>query len=113
MHSEIKKTVEEELLNFSDRPYVIVVVPLLFETSFKDLVDTTLVIDSSENEQIARTQERDGKTVAQIQQIMHTQLPREQRLEYADKILVNSGTLEALNDAVKALHQQYLSTEKG
>ena len=113
LHSEIKKSVEEEISNLSDKPYIIVVVPLLFETSFKDLVDTTLVIDSSENEQISRTQKRDGKTAAQIQQIMQHQLPREQRLEYADKILVNSGTLEELNHAVKALHQQYLSTEKG
>lgn len=113
LHSEIKQSVEDELSHLTDRPYVIVVVPLLFETSFKDIVDTTLVIDSSENQQITRTQKRDGKTTAQIQQIMRHQLSREQRIEYADEILVNSGTLEELNHAVEALHKQYLSNDKG
>ena len=112
IHPEIQRSVEHEISILSGSPYVIIVVPLLFETSFKNLVDKTLVIDSSEDKQISRTVKRDGKEISDIQRIMQHQLPREVRIKYADDILVNSSTLSALNIAVKALHERYLSFDK-
>ena len=75
------------------------------------MVDKTLVIDSTEAEQITRTRKRDGKDMLEIQKIMQQQLPREVRLKYADDTILNSGTLEGLKIAVNTLHEQYLSTD--
>lgn len=111
LHPEIKKSVEKEISNLNNNTYIIVVIPLLFETSFKDLVDKTLVVDSSESDQIARARKRDGKSLAEIQQIMQHQITRDERLKYADDILVNFGTLSELGISVKTLHERYLSAD--
>ena len=108
LHPEIKKVVEKELSLYSDNPYVIVVVPLLFETDFKDMVDLTLVIDAPEETQISRTKKRDGKTTEEIKNIIKQQYPRQQRLHSADDIIYNSATLTDLRNAVISLHTQYL-----
>ena len=113
LHPEIEKSVRQELLGLSntDTPYVVIVVPLLFETSFKEMVDKTLVVDSSETDQIARTRTRDNKDFTEIENIMKRQLSRDERLKYADDTLPNTGTLQELQLAVNALHKRYLSTD--
>jgi len=111
LHPEIKKSVEKEIADLNHNTYIIVVIPLLFESSFKDLVDKTLVVDSKESDQIARARKRDGKSSAEIQQIMQHQITRDERLKYADDILVNFGTLAELDMSVKTLHEQYLSAD--
>ena len=111
LHPEIKKSVEKEIADLNHNTYIIVVIPLLFESSFKDLVDKTLVVDSKESDQIARARKRDGKSSAEIQQIMQHQITRDERLKYADDILVNFGTLAELGMSVKTLHEQYLSAD--
>lgn len=110
LHPDIKESVKLEISRLTDTPYLIIVVPLLFETSFQDIVHRTLVVDSSEDDQISRTQKRDGKNVSEIKQIIQQQLSRQERLNYADDILDNSGTLKELNAAVKSLHSRYMST---
>lgn len=110
LHPDIKESVKFEITRLPDTPYVIIVVPLLFETSFQDIVHRTLVVDSSEDEQISRTRKRDGKDISEIKQIIQQQLPRKERLNYADDVLDNSGTLKGLNIAVKALHERYMCT---
>ena len=40
---------------------------------------------------------------------MAAQPSRETRLEYADDVIVNDGSLQQLDDAVQALHEQYLT----
>ena len=113
LHPEIEKSVKQELLRLSNTntPYVVIVVPLLFETSFKEMVDKTLVIDSNESDQIARTKTRDNKDISEIENIMKHQLSRDERLKYADDTLSNTGTLQELKIAAKTLHEKYLSTD--
>ena len=98
-------------LSNTNTPYVVIVVPLLFETSFKEMVDKTLVIDSNESDQIARTKTRDNKDISEIENIMKHQLSRDERLKYADDTLSNTGTLQELKIAAKTLHEKYLSTD--
>ncbi|MFC1519794.1 dephospho-CoA kinase [Pseudomonadota bacterium] len=88
--------------------YVIMVVPLLFENGLDRLVNTTLVVDIPPHEQIARTAKRDGVDSTQVEQIINSQIDREQRLQKADAIIDNTQTPEALRHTVQLLHQQYL-----
>ena len=90
--------------------YVIVVVPLLFETgAFLDLVARVLVVDCEEEEQIRRVVARSGIAAAEIRRIMAAQLPRAARIQRADDVLDNSGGLETLRDPVTRLHDKYLA----
>ena len=90
-------------------PYVIVVVPLLFETgAYLDLVRRVLVVDCEESEQVRRVVARSGIDAGEIRRIMAAQLPRADRLKRADDVLDNSGDLETLRGQVARLHDQYL-----
>lgn len=91
-----------------DAPYAIVVVPLLLETGGRDLVDRVLVVDTAEETQIERTNRRDGTTRATIEKILAAQLDRQSRLSAADDVIENNASIESLEEAVRALHRQYL-----
>jgi dephospho-CoA kinase len=91
-------------------PYVILAVPLLFETNgYKNIMNTTLVIDCAEPTQIRRTQARGGMTSEQIHAVMAAQLPRAERLKKADHIIDNNGSLEVLHREVDQWHQKFLA----
>lgn len=92
-----------------DVPYAIVVVPLLIETGGRDLVNRVLVVDSPENLQIARTTRRDGTTSAAVEKILSAQMDRTSRLSAADDVIENDASEEALEEAVRELHQKYLT----
>ena len=89
-------------------PYVIVVIPLLLETGQDSLVDRVLVVDCEEAIQISRVKERSGLTEQQIHQIMATQVDRKTRLDSADDVIVNNGSLDELISATDRLHELYL-----
>ena len=89
-------------------PYVIFVIPLLFETGQQDLVDRVLLIDVPEAMQRRRVAARDALDDAQIEQIMQAQTDRPTRLRNADDVIHNDGSRDRLRAAVQSLHQQYL-----
>ena len=90
-------------------PYVVIVVPLLLETgAYQDLTDRVVVVDCSEEMQIARTIARSALTEPEVRAIMAAQWPRARRLAAADDVLHNDGDLGALSEQVHALHLRYL-----
>ncbi|KAA6186899.1 dephospho-CoA kinase [Thiohalocapsa marina] len=89
-------------------PYVIVDIPLLFETGQADLADRILVVDLSEQQQVERVQARSGLDPQEIRRIMDTQVSRSERLRGADDIIDNSGDKVALPAQIQQLHQRYL-----
>ena len=97
----------------ANRPYVVIVVPLLLETgTYRDLIQRILVIDCSKEAQVARTMERSGLAEAEVRAIMAAQAPRAVRLAAADDVLLNDGDLAALRRAADTLHQRYLALSR-
>ncbi len=72
------------------------------------LIHRSLVVDVPEDVQIARVTARDSNTPEQVKAIMAAQPSRQQRLEYADDVIVNDGSLDELDERVEELHEQYL-----
>ena len=90
--------------------YVMIVVPLLLETgAYRDLLHRILVVDCSEDAQIARTMARSGLAEAEVRAIMAAQVSRAARLAAADDVLLNDGDLAMLRNAAEGLHQHYLA----
>lgn len=97
------------LANQQTAPYVLVVVPLLFESGqYREWIQRTLVTDCPETLQIERTTQRSGLAPQEIREIMATQLPRQERLALADDIISNSLQRDNLIPQVEGLHQRYL-----
>jgi len=93
-------------------PYVVHVVPLLVESGeYRGRVDRVLVVDASEDTQLARVKGR-GLDEPQIRKIIRAQASRAERLKAADDVIDNGGTLDALRKQVGELHKKYLEFAK-
>jgi len=92
----------------ADAPYVIIVVPLLFESPMKEAMDRILVVDCSVETQLNRLLARDKESEEQARRIIATQASREERLSIADDIVANDGDKEDSMKAVLQLHETYL-----
>lgn len=91
-------------------PYCILVVPLLLEKGWQDMVDRILVVDTTPELQQARTSARDGRPDEEITAIMAAQCTRQQRLAAADDVILNLAGEDSLLPQVARLHAQYLLT---
>jgi len=92
----------------SQAPYVVFVIPLLFETGQQALVDRVLLIDVPEDLQRARVVERDQLDDARITRIMSAQTDRETRRSNADDIVCNDGDIASLHAEIEKLHRKYM-----
>ncbi|PTN11725.1 dephospho-CoA kinase [Nitrosomonas aestuarii] len=93
----------------SQSSYVVVAIPLLFETSDYDhLIQRILVIDCDEQLQITRTMARSRLNAEEVRAIMAVQINRQHRLKNADDIVVNNQGIDNLHEQILRLHQNYL-----
>jgi dephospho-CoA kinase len=94
-------------------PYVVIAIPLLVETGQRAAFDRVLVVDCPPDVQLARLRERDAESAAGAAAILAAQASRESRLAAADDVIDNSGSLAALEAAVRSLHGRYLTLAAG
>ena len=107
-HPAIRQSILQQLQDATS-PYVILVSPLLFESKQNELTSRTLLIDASVDLQIQRASQRDGQSLAQIENIIAAQMSREQKQALADDIVVNDAELEDLYQQLRPLHLKYLA----
>jgi dephospho-CoA kinase len=107
LHPRIRQAMLDWLAE-QQAPYAVLVIPLLYETCQNLLADRVLVVDCEPELQVQRVVERDGLSLAQIEQILAAQVDRHTRLQGADDIIENNGTLAELIAATEKMHQRYL-----
>ena len=103
LHPLIGAAVDEKLTAASSI-YAVLESPLLLETSQHKSTDFVVVVDTTEELQRKRTCERDGNTIAQIDAIIASQMPRQKRLDKAHWVLDNQHDLSHLSEKVLELH---------
>lgn len=108
LHPLIQQETQKQLQQVNS-PYVLWVVPLLFENKLTHLVDRILVIDVTPEEQIERTMQRDNVSQEHVTSILKSQISRDNRLLHADDIITNHNGESNLADKVAALHQRYMT----
>jgi dephospho-CoA kinase len=110
LHPKIYEEVKKRLNTLSHESYVVIDIPLLFETNqYTSLISRSLVIDCKENDQIERVKKRDGIDISVIQSIIDQQINRSSRIEKADDVVINDGSIENLEESIKSLHKKYLN----
>lgn len=104
--------VREEMLRQTLRargPYVLLVIPLLFESGQRDLVDRVLVVDADAQTQIRRVQARGGLGEEEVGKILAAQMAPTERRALADDVIENNADLAHLEHEVARLHALYLT----
>ena len=109
LHPAIAAQIKMEL-DSSKSLYTVLVSPLLLETEQKNFCTKVLVVDVPVEMQIQRTSERDNVSEEQIKSIIASQIDRDSRLEQADEVILNDGSIQDLKNKVKKLHIKFLSS---
>jgi dephospho-CoA kinase len=112
LHPAIRNEVNQQIQSFSQHTpppkYLIVVIPLLLETGFTDLIDRILVVIAEENIRVERIKQRDNRTLDEIRAIISSQVNDEKRIRAADDIIENNNNFKQLESQVRILHKKYL-----
>ncbi|HLS05162.1 MAG TPA: dephospho-CoA kinase [Wenzhouxiangella sp.] len=104
LHPLIEKQARHEIAQQAEADYVLLVVPLLVESGLFEDADCIVTVDVDEQTQVERLMRRSGMDEKQARAMLDAQTSRARRLEVADHVVDNSGSLEELRDRVVALH---------
>ena len=108
LHPLIYQRSHDAIKQNSRANYVLVVVPLLFETNFQSLVDRVLAVDCPAEQQIRRLMKRDNIDKDLAHSMLAQQLGNAQRRARAHDVIDNHEDDADLQAQVNALHQSYL-----
>ena len=78
---------------------------ILFESDAHLGLDAVICVSATEKVRIARVQNRDGSSVADIKSRMDKQMPQSKKEEMADFIIVNDGEQLLLPQLIKGLKE--------
>ena len=111
VHPLVKAAIDRQAQSALDDGARVLVfdIPLLVESGrWRDRVDGVLVIDCSEDTQIARVQARNGWPREQVLAVIQAQATRAQRQAAADWLILNEGLgLDAFAAAVAQVARQW------
>ena len=108
LHPLIFQRSHDAIVAHSAANYVLVVIPLLFETNFQSLVNRILVVDCPAEQQIERLVKRDHIDEALARKMLSQQLTNDERIARAHDIIDNRSVNADLESQVESLHQLYL-----
>jgi dephospho-CoA kinase len=97
LHPRIKEETQRRLKEIGQKdPEAVVVIDaaLLVETGDYREMDRVIVVYSTKAQQIERLRERDGASEEEAQRIVSAQMPPEEKLNVADFVIRNEGSLE-------------------
>ncbi len=101
LHPLIRQRIEQTLDELEEDS-ALIVVPLLFESGFDDLVDRSLAIDCPRDIQIERLMQRDGIDRMLAERMLDAQMSNAERVQRSDHSVVNDGSqpVEAIAEQV-------------
>ena len=99
IHPRVRTVWEKQIDQWREqkRPVGVVVIPLLFEVDLQDSFDAVLCVACTANTQRARLRERNWSD-DQIADRIAAQMDIAQKMNLADHVLWNEGTLEQLGE---------------
>lgn len=118
LNAIIHPAIRKEMLRQRDEhvangePIVIMDIPLLFESQLQYFVDRILVVGTSEAIQTERLMQRNQLSKEEALQRIQSQIPVSEKMEQADAVIHNDGSMDELMkqvDAVVSLWRAQLS----
>jgi dephospho-CoA kinase len=111
VHPEVMKEINrrvEQLATSAQDAVVVVDVPLLLEVGVAHRFDRVIVVYVTENVQIKRLRQRDGLSLQGARRALSTQMALDMKVEHADYVIDNNGTLDETQAQVEEVWQNLL-----
>jgi dephospho-CoA kinase len=111
VHPEVMKEINrrfEQLTTPAQNAVIVVDVPLLLEVKVAHRFDRVIVVYVTESVQIKRLRQRDGLSLEEARRALSTQMALNKKVEYADYVIDNSGTLVETQAHVDKVWQELL-----
>ena len=106
LYPEALKVVKSQISRYKHESFVILDVPLLFESGWDKITDTTIVVKAKRAQQIQRAQKRLGLTRSDVLRRLKNQMPLKQKCDMADMIIDNShGLKETRKQVDEIIHR--------
>lgn len=80
-------------------------IPLLIECGLEEIVDEVVVVAAEPATQVSRLTTRSRMSAEEARRRLAAQMPIESKIEHADRVIRNEGTMEELREAVRATWQ--------
>jgi len=97
LHPIIFEECSKQLNKLKHEKYIVLVIPLLFETkNYMSLIDESLLIDCDLETQIERVIKRDSVSKVLANRIIKNQMNRQEKQLLADKVILNDGNINHL-----------------
>ncbi len=99
VHPEIRRLLEDRIAGLQGRkiPFVVVEVPLLFESKMEDAFDAVILVMAEERLQKKRLAERDKIPETEAGLLLKTQIPDDKKVDRADFVIINTATVRNLD----------------
>lgn len=109
LHPLIYREFLSRIKETPSRPYIIAVIPLLFETpTYQKIINENLLIDCSKKLQLNRIINRDGITNELANKIIQAQMTRNKKINMANNVIENSGSKNTLQTNILYYHRNIL-----
>jgi dephospho-CoA kinase len=109
LHPLIYKDVVRQIDEVSNAAYIIIVIPLLFETTtYQKLINESLLIDCSEDLQLERIRTRDGIPDELAKKIIKAQMSRNDKIKKANNVIKNISSKKILKENILYYHKNIL-----
>ena len=107
LHPIIFEECNKQLNLLKHEKYIVLVIPLLFETkNYISLIDESLLIDCDLEAQIERVIKRDNVSKALVNRIIKNQMNREKKQLLADKVILNDGNINHLKTQLDSYYKK-------
>jgi dephospho-CoA kinase len=109
LHPLIYKEFLTQVKGITKAKYIIVVVPLLFETTkYQKIINESLLIDCAEDIQLERITCRDGITDELARKIIKAQMTRNEKIKKANVVIENQSSKNILGSNILYYHKSIL-----
>ena len=105
LHPIILREYKKQIIKYKSEKYIVVMIALLFETGiYLKFINESLLIDCDEESQFNRVSSRDKLDKQLIESIIKSQLPRDEKIKKADKIINNNHSKAELKEEIYKYH---------
>jgi len=109
LHPRIREEMDrrtKEIGQKDSEAIVVIDAPLLVERGEHHAMDKLVVVTSTQTQQIKRLKDRDGISPEEALRMLSSQMPLEKKIELADFVIQNEGSLEETKKKAKEIFKE-------